>query len=367
MKQLISGLLFIFCFSAFTQTMGPSMTFLKEMHSFGIISETGGTVNYTFEFVNTGNEPVILNAVRSSCGCTAPDWSKAPVLPGAKGYIKVTFDPANRPGKFEKTITVSANIPDNPDKVLRIMGVVTPKPEDVGDTYPRDMNGFRLTTNHLAFGKVHKNQIATKTINVINTNSNPIKVTFTNVPAYCKIKTIPELLKPNEEGKLEVVYDGTATSNWGFTIDKIMVVINGKTNNSNQFTISADIGEDFSRMSPEEKLNGPKIKFDTTVFDFGSIEQDISIDYKFKFTNIGKSDLIIRKINSTCGCTVVEPEKETLAPGESSSLKVVFNSGKRSGMQNKIVTIITNDPNTPITRLYVKGSVVGKLGTLTDE
>ncbi len=74
-----------------------------------------------FSFTNTGKVPLILNDVKASCGCTTPEWTKEPVLPGKNGTIRVTFNPKNRPGSFSKTIQVNSNA-DLPVVTLAIRG-----------------------------------------------------------------------------------------------------------------------------------------------------------------------------------------------------------------------------------------------------
>ena len=74
-------------------------------------------------------------------------------------------------------------------------------------------------------------------------------------------------------------------------------------------------------------------------------------------TNEGKSDLVIRKVSASCGCTAVQPDKQVIAPRESVNIKTVFNSAGKVGNQNKTVTIITNDPKKSKMILWVKGEV----------
>ncbi len=83
----------------------------------------------TFKFKNTGDAPIIISQVRTSCGCTVPSYSKnEPVLPGETSEIKVKYA-TNRLGVFNKTITVMSNASE-PNKLLHIKGEVKPKPAD---------------------------------------------------------------------------------------------------------------------------------------------------------------------------------------------------------------------------------------------
>lgn len=109
----------------FAQQNGPAISWDKTVHDFGTFNEADGSVTATFEFVNTGNEPLFITNVKASCGCTSPEWSKEPVQPGGKGYVKAAYNPAKRPGKFNKSITVTTN-EFQPTSVLRIMGEVIP-------------------------------------------------------------------------------------------------------------------------------------------------------------------------------------------------------------------------------------------------
>lgn len=108
-----------------TSLKPENMEFKTDMHDFGTVAE-GPDAEFKFEFKNTGKEPVILSAVTASCGCTAPEWSKEPVLPGKKSVIKAVYHTAGRPGGFNKTITVTSNAGV---KVLTIKGTVEKAPE----------------------------------------------------------------------------------------------------------------------------------------------------------------------------------------------------------------------------------------------
>jgi len=105
---------------------GALIAFSVIEYDFGKIKEIDGPVKYKFEFTNKGTAPLIINNVEASCGCTTPEWSKKPILPGQKEYILAIYDPKNRPGKFEKNITIYSNDVEG-EKILIISGEVIPK------------------------------------------------------------------------------------------------------------------------------------------------------------------------------------------------------------------------------------------------
>ena len=100
--------------------------------------------------------------------------------------------------------------------------------------------------------------------------------------------------------------------------------------------------------------------FDTTVFDFGTILQGEQVSTEFKFTNTGDADLIISKIETSCGCTVPEYDKDPVKPGERGSVRVRFDSNGKSGTQYKTIRIFSNSKE-EIFELVVTGEVKSEL------
>lgn len=97
------------CF-AMAQQNQASIKFDKMIHNFGTFSEDQPTQKCVFTFTNVGTAPLIINQAVASCGCTIPSYTKAPIKPGEKGEIKVTYNGNGAfPGHFKKTITVRTN------------------------------------------------------------------------------------------------------------------------------------------------------------------------------------------------------------------------------------------------------------------
>lgn len=95
--------------------------FKSDTIDYGTI-EKGSNGVRVFEFTNTGNAPLIISNVTSSCGCTIPKKPDAPILPGKTGEIEVKYD-TNRVNPIRKTITVISNA-DTPTVALKIKGEV---------------------------------------------------------------------------------------------------------------------------------------------------------------------------------------------------------------------------------------------------
>lgn len=130
MKYIASILLTGLSFFAFTQETEEPMTgakivFAETSFDFGDITQ-GDRVEHVFEFENTGNEPLILSDVRTTCGCTAPEWPREPVVPGGQAKIKVVFNSVGKMGMQNKVITVMSNAVNNPARVKIVTNVMAP-------------------------------------------------------------------------------------------------------------------------------------------------------------------------------------------------------------------------------------------------
>lgn len=105
-----------------------TVTFNKKEHDFGTIEE-GKIVTTNFIITNSGNKDLIIENATASCGCTVPEFPRQPIKPGKSGKIKVSFDSTGKPGQQQKSVTVTANIP-NGSEILNIKTNVNPKISD---------------------------------------------------------------------------------------------------------------------------------------------------------------------------------------------------------------------------------------------
>lgn len=98
----------------------------------------------------------------------------------------------------------------------------------------------------------------------------------------------------------------------------------------------------------------PIIDFEEEEHDFGKIVQGEKVSYDFRFTNVGKSNLVISNASASCGCTIADFPKEPIPPGKSGKITVEFNSEGKSGYTEKTITVVTNcEPNTKILKIKV--------------
>jgi|JI102314DRNA_FD_contig_41_6688704_length_634_multi_8_in_0_out_0_1 hypothetical protein len=117
-KYAILAILLLFVSAAFAQEAkveppvikadGPVLTLEKNTHDFGDIFQ-GDVVEHTFKFTNTGNQPLLITNIQTSCGCTTPTWPRDPIMPGGKGELKVGFNSAGKMNKQTKVLPIISN------------------------------------------------------------------------------------------------------------------------------------------------------------------------------------------------------------------------------------------------------------------
>ena len=101
------------------------ITFTDTLIEFGQM-EFRGNGNREFIFTSTGKAPLLLTHVRTTCGCTVPEWSKEPVNPGDTGTIKVSYD-TQRIGRFRKSVYVYSNAIEGPRRLFISGEVLRPE------------------------------------------------------------------------------------------------------------------------------------------------------------------------------------------------------------------------------------------------
>jgi hypothetical protein len=327
------------------QQAQSKMQLLETEHDFGKFKEEAGRQTYDFVVTNTGNDPLVIQNIVASCGCTTPDWTRSPIPAGGKGKITAIYDPKDRPGPFNKTLSVYTN--SKPEVVvLTIKGEVIPHEKTVEELFTFPVGSVRFESNHLAFTNIKKTEKKIRVMQLVNTSDKDAKVEFINLPPHLSLKVTPETLKPGQKGIIEGTYDATQNSGWGNVSDMVKVKVNDVVQENVYYYVSANLVEDFSSLTKEDMDNAPVFRITSNTVDLGKIKGSTQNDVEFKFQNAGKRDLIIRHIRSTCGCTAVQQGNQGIGikPGEWSTIKATFNSGGYSGKVTKAIYVYTNDP-----------------------
>ena len=200
------------------------LAFDAETLDLGRVAEADGPVERTFRFTNTGDAPLRLVSVEASCGCTTPSWTAEAVAPGAEGAVRVAYDPAGRPGDFEKAVFVQAEGAEPAAVTLRIEGVVRPALAETGERI--GALAFDKTTADVGTLPGEGEAAVQTAFQFANAGDRPVRIDSVSAPAGVRVVFPPRPTFPDELGGLFVMADdwraGRLTAGHGFEIDLVL-------------------------------------------------------------------------------------------------------------------------------------------------
>lgn len=336
-------------------SMGQSkLDFIKVDHDFGEIKEESGPAEFTFHFVNVGDEPIRITNVKASCGCTTPGWTTEAVMPGDSGYVKAKYNPMNRPGRFRKSLRISTTDASS-NKTLYISGFVKPRPKTPEQEYPVNLGVFRLKYRGMNMGKITTEKVVEKTFDIYNSSDTIVSLDpkAMTLPEHISVSLVQDFLNPREVGAIKVSYDPIKKNDFGYVSDNIQLEPDSKEN----ISVIAVIDEFFPEMTAEELDKAPKLEITDRSYDFGSVAAGTKLEIDFELSNGGGEKLLFRSIKSNCGCITYELKNKGIKKGKSQTLKVFFDTSETRGNQYKSITLYSNDPVTPTQIITIKGKV----------
>lgn len=355
-RTILSAALIIF--GANIATAQPQAQWLSTTHSFGAFDEDLGKVTTYFKVVNVGNKPLSLLSVRASCGCTTPTYSNKPIAPGDTGQVVVTYNPAGRPGKFDKKIKVETNSSGVP-MVLTIKGVVIGDKHTLRSHYPVDLGVLKLKNSIVQVGEVTKGHVKTAFLDGYNQSSDTISPIVSGLPKYVLVDITPRQVPPGEQVTFSFFYDTSkAKDQWGLTNTEFYIKPDTKSTGITPLSMVAIVNEDFSNLTSEQLEKAPKAAYSTASIDLGRINRGTVAKGELLINNFGKEPLIIRRIVYLDDNIKLKCSKEKVSTGSQAKVTVsVDTSALPDSMVNSRITVITNDPARPSVPIRIVGEL----------
>ena len=343
MKKIFSTLMMALVAVAMT-AQAPVITFEKTEHDFGKVDE-GGKISTEFVFKNEGMAPLLLSNVRASCGCTTPIWPKEPIEPGQTGKITVQYNTNGRPGKFSKTVTITSNASEPTTKVY-IKGEVLPKQAKPVNKYTVAVGDLSMKTKTIDLGTVKKGELKSGELEYANLTQAEHTVDLATNAAFSYMVHQVSLptVKPNEIGKFIFALDTKATKLYGPVEVYMYVVVDGKMQETEAFKliIKADIVEDFSALTVEQKQQAPIIEL-AKEYNIGTIAAGKTHKFILPIKNTGANPLEIRRAYCSDDHLVFKTPK-AIKSGKKGAVSIDINTkGMEAGAYSRQVLIISND------------------------
>lgn len=351
MKKILTILLC--AIMSLAASAGPEITWLTLVHNFGAFNEDDGEAVCEFRFVNTGDEPLTVLSARASCGCTQPSYPRESIAPGDTAAISVAYDPAGRPGRFRKTVTIDTNTPGGKSR-LTIMGVVIGGAESVAGRYPVDKGVLQLRNPEVIFGQVKRPHLKTVFAEAYNRTSDSLPMSVVAKPRYVDINFEPKVAAPGEQVSIICYLRSNEAGLYGLVEDSIVVAA-GKERIA--IPMSAVVVEDFSRMTSADIAKAPVAQLGSDNIDFGTISREAgTVSRTVQLDNSGKSTLEVRRVYSSNPCVDIKVDRTSVKKGKSADITLTVDPAAIPGkLLNATITVITNDPITPTQTLRVLG------------
>lgn len=332
----------------------PQVLFDNYAHDFGHIREVDGVVEHIFSYTNTGQEPFVITAVSVGCGCTTPAYSTKPLAAGASEKFGVSFDPTDRPGRFEKEIFVRSN---QGNIKLAISGVVEPRPRTLQDDYPYVVSsGVRLAALALSVERAPLGRPMARVLRVANGSATvgaTIAVDSQTLPSWLTADVRTPFLKAGERGEIIFIFTG---DNYGLHEADVSLRVNGEPL-AEKIWVTATFTRDFSELTPLERREAAKIELSSYFYHFSDRKVDDKFSRTFEIRNTGKADLVIDHVESSSKEVGFSLSGRTIKAGERAVLSVKA-APKVLGTMSETITIISNDPANPVREVRVMANVI---------
>ena len=333
------------------------------IYNFGTIKEENGVASHIFKIKNEGKAPLVIKRVTASCGCTQPEWNKAPIAPGATTDVKISYDPTGRPGPFYKTISIFSNGKTGSFR-LAIKGNVTPKPIIPELSYPYTIGEIGLTDKSIQYSTILPGESAGKSIGLKNNGKKDVLIHIGNTPHYLTVTLSSDTLKAGSTSELYCLLDAGKLKHKGHHFTKVPIYIsdtNSRTSIEDQLAITSNYIDDFSKLTTNERKNAPKIALSGTLIDFGIINKSRGLfsklkkktTTKFEIANNGKTNLILHSISSDEKEIHLSSKGKIVKPSAKTTVKVSVKTKEIKEKFKGLITIVANDPDNPVQLIKV--------------
>lgn len=324
---------------------------------FGTLREIAGEATRYARFINTGKEPVAVAELRPSCGCTAAFTDREIVQPGDTATIAVTYDPAGRPGRFEKTLRVYLD--DSYSFSLPLKGTVVAAPETVSKQYPYSIGPLALTSSSAFIGEMKHDEARHAFVNVYNQTPDSVAISWEVPSKAISVDAAPKRLGPGDIGAISIYYNARMENLYGpheLSFDLIASDEHGKKLAEGPLRVSANVVPAVRSLSPEQLAEAPSLECSPRMLELETVTEPKTLKFNVSLDNKGKSDLKIFRIYSSYPGIEILKYPESVKGGKSGIMEVSYDSDKMpSGPFSSSIIILSNDPLNPVKEFHFSG------------
>lgn len=327
----------------------------KQSITLGRVTDNSN-VFFSFLLINTGKEAVSVKRVLTSLSGVAVQNQPGQVAAGDTVEVKLVLLANGMDGDFCARVEVETDGRKQPEPVY-VAGFVEKTPLTIEERCRIPLGQLLIDKKDVGFGKISLNKVYRDTLLVYNPTDKMLGMNVISGSGAVVCRLVDPCVKPGKAAYLEVSILVKDVKRLGQFYESVLVQVGRSVINAGILTVAADVTENFENLSTEERRNAPSIRIDSVKCDFGTITAGMEVPHSFAIKNDGKRDLIIRKVQASCGCTAVIGGERIIAPGKETTVDIVYKSSGRHGVQQKSILLFCNDPVRPEVKLWVTGIV----------
>lgn len=184
-----------------------TLRFIPDKVDFGMIREEDGKVSRKVKAVNISADSTFIISARTSCGCSAAEYSDSMLAPGDTTEVTLSYDPLNRPGKFLKTakfFTGSERIGNS----IKLSGTVIPSRRNLDRTYPDQSGQLRLSSAMINAGEISRSEVRPLFVGIYNDSDAPVALTAETDSAPLEAALMPDTIEAFGVATLSLMLKG---------------------------------------------------------------------------------------------------------------------------------------------------------------
>lgn len=198
--------LFAIAPAAYSQ-IEKTLKFFPDKVEFGMIREENGKVSKIVKAVNISPDTTYIISSRTSCGCSAVEYSDQMLAPGDTTEVTITYDPVNRPGKFLKTAKFFTG-KERIGNSIKLSGTVIPSKKNLDMAYPEKAGVLRLSTMFVNAGEVSRSEARPIFVGLYNDSDAPLAITATTDSDALEGALLPDIIEPYGVSTLSLMLKG---------------------------------------------------------------------------------------------------------------------------------------------------------------
>ncbi len=304
-------------------------------------------IRVKYNLTNSGDSPLVLTDVTTSCACAVAYWTQSPISPQSQGTIEVEFD-AEMLGSFHKSVAVYSN--STPNLVyLHFTGEVVSEITDFSNSHPYNMGNVLLDKEDLIFSETYIGEKKAIAMDIVNQTGSSYRPVVMHLPSFIEMNAEPEILQKGEKGTLTFTLN--ATKQLGYGLYEVPVYLSrflgDKVGKDNEMLLSVMILPN----KPLTQKQSAQLSLSTSTLNFNSHHR---VAETIQITNSGKSELEIYKVQVFHPSVKIQLNKNKIQPGQQAKLKVSIDKTVKGNNGEEKVILITNDPIFPSKEIIIK-------------